>query len=107
MKKEIILFSLMLSAGCFAQTEVTQYIPGVTSDGITYYLPKTILDVEVNAVNTKYTPGEFGKYAERYLRLTGISDQADDYWEIGSIQVKPVGVPDPDNVYSVKLKDKT
>lgn len=107
MKKEIALFALLFSAGCFAQTEVSQFIPGITSEGITYYLPRTILEVEVNTVNVKYTPGEFCKYAERYLRLTGISDQAEDYWEIGNIQVKPAGIPDPENVYSVKLKDKT
>lgn len=107
MKKVIVLFSFLLSAGCYAQTEVTQYMPGVTTDGVTYFLPKTIIEVEVKAVKIKYTPGEFCKYAERYLRLTGISDQPQEYWEIGSVNVSPVGVPDPDNVFSVKLKEKT
>ena len=107
MKKVIVLFSFLLSTGCFAQTEVSQYIPGITTDGITYFLPKTLIEVEVNALNTIYTPGEFCKYAERYLRLTGISDQPENYWEISNIKVNPVGIPDPDNVYSVKLKDKT
>lgn len=107
MNKIIVIFSLLLSAGCFAQTEVSPYIPGSTSDGVTYYLPKTMIEIEVDAINVKYTPGEFCKYAERYLRLTGISDQPEDYWEIGGIKVKPIGVPDPENVFSVKLKDKT
>lgn len=107
MKKTIVLFALLLSTYCFAQTEVVNYIPGKTLDAVTYFLPKTIIEVEVEATKVKYTPGEFCKYADRYLRLTGISDKEEEYWELGKIQVKSTGIPDPDNIFSVKLKDKT
>lgn len=107
MKKIIVLFSLLLSISGFAQTDVSVYIPGKSMDAVTYFLPKTVIEIEVEADKVIYIPGEFCKYAERYLRLTGISDQENSYWEIGKITVKPVGIPDPDNVFSVKLKDKT
>ncbi len=107
MKKAIVLFSLLLSVSGFAQTDVSGYVPGKSQDAVTYFLPKTIIEVEVEATKVTYTPGEFCKYADRYLRLTGISDQESSYWEISKVTVKPVGMPDPDNVYSVKLKDKT
>lgn len=107
MKKIIVLFNLLLSVPVFAQTDVSAYIPGKSMDAVTYFLPKTVIEVEVEADKVTYTPGEFCKYAERYLRLTGISDQEKSYWEIGKINVKPIGMPDPNNVFSVKLKDKT
>ncbi len=107
MKKIIVLFSLLLSIAGYAQTDVSTYIPGKSMDAVTYFLPKTVIEIEVEADKVTYTPGEFCKYAERYLRLTGISDQENNYWEIGRITVKPIGMPDPDNVFSVKLKDKT
>lgn len=107
MKKAILLVGLLLSISCFAQTEVSAYAPGKSLDAVTYFLPKTVIEVEVDATKVKYTPGEFSKYAERYLRLTGISDQPDEYWEISSIKITPAGIPDPDNAFSIRLKDKT
>ncbi len=107
MRKAIFFLGFLLSVGCLAQTEVSSFTPGVSSEGITYFLPKTVLEVEVEITKVKYTPGEFCKYAERYLRLTGISDTPDEYWEIRGIRVNPIGLPDPQNAYSVKLKDKT
>ena len=38
---------------------------------------------------------------------TGISSKPAEYWEINSIKVNSVGIPDPDNAYAVKLKDKS
>lgn len=107
MRKTILLFGLLISAGCFAQTDVSAYMPGKSADGVTYALPKSVIEIEVNAIKTQYTPGEFCKYADRYLRLTGISDIAETNWKIGNIKVSSVGIPDPDNTYFIKLKDKT
>ena len=53
------------------------------------------------------TRPEFCQYADRYLRLTGISSQPEEHWEINSIKVNSIGIPDPDNAYAVKLKDKS
>lgn len=36
-----------------------------------------------------------------------ISAQPETYWEIKSIKAKAIGIPDPDNAYVVKLKDKS
>mgnify|MGYP002566377079 CR=1 FL=1 len=32
---------------------------------------------------------------------------AEEHWEINSIKVNSIGIPDPDNAYAVKLKDKS
>ena len=49
MKKAIVLFSLLLSVSGFAQTDVSGYVPGKSQDAVTYFLPKTIIEVEVEA----------------------------------------------------------
>lgn len=54
-----------------------------------------------------YTPGEFSKYADRYLRLTDVSGEPQEYWELVSVKAKSVGIPDSEHTYFVKLKDKT
>ncbi|MBR6285478.1 MAG: DUF4831 family protein [Bacteroidaceae bacterium] len=90
-----------------AQTETSIYKPGVTNDGVTYFLPKTAIKVEVCVQNTEYTPGEFSKYADRYLHMKGIQQERQNYWEIKAINLSTVGLPDTTKVYSIKLKDKT
>lgn len=90
-----------------AQTEVTAYTPGVTPEGITYYLPRTELVVRITATCVKYIPGDFRPYAERYLRLNNIPKEASTSWKIDDIKVYTVGIPDESKIFSVKLNPKT
>lgn len=107
--KSIFLLSsaLTLSLVASAQTEVTVGVTQGKDYGVTYMLPKTEIEIKVHATKHTYTPGEFCRYAERYLRLTGVSDEPEIYWTIDKIETGVVGVPDKDNVYFVKMKDKT
>ena len=107
--KKLILFSgfLMGAVLTSAQTEVTTGVTRGKDFGVTYVLPKTHIDIEVKANKIIYTPGEFSKYADRYLRLNNVSADAQEYWELVSVKAKSVGVPDSERVYFVKMKDKT
>lgn len=70
-KKNIVLLSaLLFSVSAIAQTEVTAGVTRGKDYGVTYVLPKTEIELTVQATKHTYTPGEFSKYAERYLRLT-------------------------------------
>ena len=101
----LLFFSFALVAK--AQTQVHEFKPGVSSDGVTYMLPKTKIRVKVRIVNTVYTPGEFSKYAERYLFVKDAIEEKRSEWSIEGISVDYIGVPDTSKVYTVKLKDKT
>ena len=104
-KKTLITISLLASLGIHAQ-DVISYSPNTLDEGIVYFLPKTHLKVIVTANKATYTPGELCQYAERYLKLQGVSTQPKEYWEIQDIFVVPIGVPDTNKVYAIKLKDK-
>lgn len=107
MKK--ILFSLLalLSTSLTAQTEVTEYQPGITEDGITYFLPSTALRFTITATCTTYTPGEYCRYAQRYLRLKEVPQTAFKVWKITGVKATPFGIADKKQAYSIKLKNKT
>ncbi len=108
MKKTWILTGLLAVANlCLAQTQVLNYKPGMVTDGVTYFLPKTAIDITVTAEHTTYTPGDFCQYAEKYLRLTDVSTSASETWEIKRVTIRPTGVPDTTKVYTVKLKERT
>ena len=107
-KKNIVLLSaLLFSVSAIAQTEVTTGIMRGKDYGVTYVLPKTEIELTVQATKHIYTPGEFSKYADRYLRLTNVSSEPKTYWTLDKIQTAVVGIPDKENVYFVKMKDKT
>lgn len=108
MKARTLFCGLVLCAlSAVAQTEVTPYVPGATVEGVTYYLPRTALRLVVVAEKQVYTPGEYCKYADRYLRLPNVSPQKSTKWSIKSIEIAPYGVPDPQKVYSIMLKKRT
>ena len=104
-KKGILLIGL-LSAWNLQAQDVNHYTPGTMEEGVVYYLPKTQIEIQVTATKVTYTPGELCQYANRYLRLQGISAQPSEHWEINNIQVKPIGIPDAKKAYSIKVKDK-
>lgn len=105
-KKGLIAIGLLSALNVQAQ-DVSNYTPGTLTEGVVYYLPKTQIEIKVTATRVAYTPGELCQYANRYLRLQGVASKADKYWEIKSIQVNTVGVPDEKKAYAVKLKDKS
>jgi len=108
MKKGILFCSLMAASMCaIAQSEVTDYTPGVNAEGVTYFLPRTIVEVTVETVQEVYTPGEFSQYANKYLRLSGVSQTPSTSWQVTALTVTPVGVRDPERGFTVKMRDKS
>ena len=106
---KFILFaaSTLLAINSHAQTEVTSYTPGVTADGITYFLPNTSIRIVVNATKKHHIPGEFCEYADRYLHLKDVPQTPYDEWNINNIQLVAYGTADKNKAYSIKFKQKT
>lgn len=108
MKRNIIIaLAACFSLGMSAQTQVGEFNPGGVANGVNYVLPKTVLKVDVSAIKVTYTPGEFAKYAERYLHIGGVNTEPSVTWRVTKLDVRQEGVPDTLKVYTVKLKDKT
>ena len=93
--------------GIQAQTDVSDFVPGSTLEGVSYFLPKTAFRVTVITEKTVTKPGDFYKYANRYLRLPNVPAEESVSWAIKSIKLEPFGVPDKEKAYSIKIKSKT
>ena len=89
-----------------AQGTSAPYTPGITRDAVNYFLPKTKLAVTVTTTKRSFKPGEYSRYAERYLRMSGVKDQADEYWEITGVTISAFGVPDNNNFYTLTFPEK-
>ena len=107
-KKNFFAVLASLLAICVnAQTQVTEFNPGIAANGVNYALPKTVMKVDVSAIKVVYTPGEFAKYADRYLHISGVSTEPSTAWQTTNLSVYQEGTPDTLKVFTVKLKDKT
>ena len=102
MKKNILMLSaLFLSTTALAQTDVTTGVMRGKDYGVTYMLPKTEIEIVLQATKHTYTPGEFCRYADRYLRLNNVSAEPEEFWTLDKIETRIAGVPDKD-IYSIR-----
>lgn len=102
-----LLGILFITTTTYAQTEVVQGVTRGKDFGVVYALPKTEIKVDIKVTKVTYLPGEFSRYADRYLRLTDVAGEEEQYWELNGIVASSVGTPDNTNTYFVKMKDKT
>ena len=70
-----------------------------------YYLPKTILHFTVKVEKTQYTPGQFAKYAMRYMRQD-VGQEAYTTYRIIGIDMQPGAVPDTGKHFKLLLDKK-
>lgn len=96
-----------MSLGTIAQTQLTEFTPGVAANGVNYALPQTRLRIDVTAMKVVYTSGEYANYAERYLHIISAGQAASTQWSVTRLNVYQEGVPDTSKVFTVKMKDKT
>ncbi|MBO7119673.1 MAG: DUF4831 family protein [Bacteroidaceae bacterium] len=90
-----------------SQTDVEPFVPGSTLEGVCYFLPRTAFRVTVIAEKTTTRPGDFCKYADRYLRLPNVPTEESVQWSLKSITLEPYGKPDKNKAFNIKLKSKT
>ena len=103
-----IITALVLGSTCsLAQTAISSYKPGVTSEGAVYYLPKTAIRITLQIEKTAYTPGEFCKYSEKYLRIKDVPSDASIQYRILSVKQEPFAVADTSKCYAVKFDART
>ena len=106
------IFALLIAftlgtTGSQAQTVISNYKPGVTSEGAVYYLPKTAIRITLQVEKTTYTPGEFCKYSEKYLRIKDVSPNPSTKYRLISVRQEPFAVADTSKCYAVKYDART
>ncbi len=110
MMKRILVISF---AACLflmgrAQTEISLYGSDKSQvEGITYMLPKNRIMVTVTATKYTYTPGEYCRFAEEYLRMPDVKSESSVAWKLDRIEAHCVPVPDKDKTYFIKVAEKT
>ena len=97
----LLLFAYSISLT--AQTVITSYTPGISTEGAVYHLPKTAINISITTEKTTYTPGELCQYSERFLRTSNVSDKEETYYTIKETTVDTEGLPDEKKLYHIRF----
>ncbi|MEZ3590298.1 MAG: DUF4831 family protein [Muribaculaceae bacterium] len=101
---QIFTAAAMLLPG-IALAQATQKLTAGKSNeyGLIYTLPLTALDITIEAEHVVKKPGEFYKYALKYLNTQPVT-QPSETWDIKSVIVNPRGVADSERRYLMQFK---
>ncbi len=105
--KKLLFISLMLLflSATNAQTEAVKVTALKGNEyGLTYSLPKTMLNVDVQVTKITQKRGQFYQYAEKYLGVKDVITEDKTYWTLDNIDVWGKSVIDKDNTYFIQLK---
>ncbi len=106
-----ILIPLLLAATAFiparAQTTTRLSATKANSYALVYSLPTTRLRITLEAEITTRRPGEFHKYAKKYLNINSPIAREEHSASLRSVVVATEGVADPDQRYAVQFKAGT
>ncbi|HJX71596.1 MAG TPA: DUF4831 family protein, partial [Bacteroidales bacterium] len=72
-----------------------------------YSLPRTVVNIDVVFLKSRFIPGPYHEYAGKYLGIEGASHDLTESWKIKKITVFSSGEPDPDFFYSVNMEGES
>lgn len=98
-----LLLAAMVPAGAVAQNTQKLTATKATDYGLIYTLPATSVDVTIEAERTVESPGEFYKYARKYLGIDPVTETSES-WRLVSAVLTPKAVADDSERYSVQFK---
>lgn len=102
-----ILLAIITSVACitpaFAQTTQKLTANKVNEYGLIYTLPVTEIKLTVETEKTVKQPGEFFRYAKKYLGIDPITEASSTY-SLKSVTITPQGAADESQRYLVQFK---
>lgn len=107
MRNTFLALMLALGSTAQAQIEVARVEPGMPRDGVVYYLPKTTFRLTLLLEKTTYTPGDFARYAEKYLNLSDVGQTPAVSHSIIGHELSQAAVADTSKCYTIRLKGKS
>ncbi len=108
MKQLIRLLPLVMLSAAFnsADAQTTQRLSATKANdyAIVYSLPNTQLNVTLEAEISVKKPGEFYKYAKKYLNIDDPITKESHSAQLKSVTVTTEGIANPDERYAVQFK---
>ncbi len=105
--KKILLVAVILLFACLGiNAQTTQKLTATKASeyGIIYSLPNTVVDITIEIEKTLKKPGEFYRYAKKYLNANDAIATETQSSVLKSITITPRGVANPKQQYLMQFK---
>lgn len=100
---------LLISASIIAKPivkSVQQEKPTKDGNGIFYFLPKTMLKVEVITTKTTFLKGPFFQYAGRFLGTKNFIKEDKEEWNLESLSIESFSIADTSKIFHIQSPEK-
>jgi hypothetical protein len=107
MKNVIITLIALTGMACSVQQPISRADidpvreETLPSQGIFYYLPKTVIKVEVTAQKKIVKQGPFYRYSQRYLNLSDVITEDKEEWTITGARISTKSLPDAQRMFRI------
>lgn len=107
MKRSLLVFVVLtILLSCKTSVKVTNInnVEKYEAKSLMYYLPETVVKVNVELIRTVFTKGQYSEYASKYLNI--VNAEKKDYvkYSISDINIDSYGEPDYTNGYIISGK---
>jgi len=104
----IILAVMLLAGSCGSKKSLyeinVQRAPVTTPmHGYYYFLPRTVISVDIAVTRTTQQPGPFAQYAESLLGLQQVIKTPSVHYAITEISINSYAEPDPEHLYFIEF----
>ena len=110
MKKTILATTLLLIATSIIAKPVVKSVqqekPIKDGKGIFYFLPKTMLKVEVTTIKTTFIKGPFFQYAGRFLGTKDFIKEDHEEWNLESLSIQSFSIADTSKIFHIQSPEK-
>ncbi len=106
-----MLAAILALPGCGSHEPITtghvnSFQPEGSGSRVYYFLPRTIVTVDVEVTESIKRPGPYAAYARRYLGLPDVIMEPAVAYEITGVEVNHYVEPDPEEVYVVHIPEQ-
>lgn len=109
-KKIAMLIVVALLISCSKkpiQVATAENATSLNTKGLIYALPRTVLEVKVDAIKRVIVPGPYGRFALKYLGISDVPINKTEEWRISNIDIASVIESDPTALYAASPGDNT
>lgn len=103
----VIATAIIFSLSAYGQTTQKFTATKASEYGLVYNLPITAFDITIEAEKTVKRPGEYFKYAKKYLDVDNPISETSQSWKVKSITITSRGIADPNELYLMQFKKGT
>lgn len=106
-KRDLLVFvGLTILLSCKTSVKVTNInnIDKYNTKSVMYYLPETVIKVDVKLIRTVFTKGQYNEYADKYLNIANAERKDFVKYAISDVNIDSYGEPDNTNGYIITGK---